>query len=286
MQTPISPNPSTGVTGTTHWGDVAEWYDAHVGDEGSEYHKEVILPGIMRLIEASAGQNEVAVKGKILDLACGQGVLCRKLAKEGFTVTGIDASSRLLGFARDRNEQDPLPIHYLMADATKLIDEKTGVLIEGLVSESYAAITIILAIQNISPLSPVWRACRELLVTHGRLILVMMHPCFRIPKESNWHWDDVTRSNSRVINQYLTSKKVDIETHPGQKARGEESPIVHHFHRPLQAYINTLGNAGMYIDHLEEWTSHKTDQEGPKKAAMDRSRKEIPLFMAIRARKI
>src|SRR5688572_6945724 len=33
----------------THWGEVADWYDKLVGEEGSEFHREVIFPGVLRL---------------------------------------------------------------------------------------------------------------------------------------------------------------------------------------------------------------------------------------------
>ena len=45
-----------------------------------------------------------------------------------------------------------------------------------------------------------------------------------------------------------------------------------------------LGSAGLAIDRLEEWPSHKTSPEGPRKRALDKSRKEIPMFLALRAR--
>src|SRR3954471_21924231 len=70
----------------THWGEVAEWYDTLVGDEGSEYHREVILPGVMRMMGGGNAKAETRnakrAEGnrRVLDLACGQGVLCRQLA--------------------------------------------------------------------------------------------------------------------------------------------------------------------------------------------------------------
>jgi len=35
----------------THWSNVADWYDQLVGDDGSEYHQHVILPGILRMLD-------------------------------------------------------------------------------------------------------------------------------------------------------------------------------------------------------------------------------------------
>jgi hypothetical protein len=116
----------------------------------------------------------------------------------------------------------------------------------------------------------------------GHLILVLMHPCFRIPKQSAWGWDEKSKSQFRRVDQYLTSSKTPIQMHPGS----DPSSTTLTFHRPLQAYLNTLGSHGLLIDHIEEWPSHKKSQPGPKAAALDKSRKEIPLFLAIRARKM
>ena len=73
----------------THWGDVAGWYDQLVGESGSEYHREVVLPGVMRLIDPKPGQ-------KIIDIACGQGVLCRLLHTKAAEVTGVDGAESLI----------------------------------------------------------------------------------------------------------------------------------------------------------------------------------------------
>jgi hypothetical protein len=39
----------------------------------------------------------------------------------------------------------------------------------------------------------------------------------------------------------------------------------------------------MLIDAMEEWASHKVSTSGPKAAAENLARKEIPMFMALRA---
>src|SRR3978361_2575348 len=67
----------------TDWGNVADWYDQLVGESGSEYHREVVLPGVLRLLALKAGD-------KAIDVACGQGVLCRILNERGVEATGVD----------------------------------------------------------------------------------------------------------------------------------------------------------------------------------------------------
>jgi len=266
----------------THWGEVASWYDNYVGDEGSDFHREVIFPGILRMLELA---NTVGERPRVLDIACGQGVLCRALAKEGCIVSGVDAAEALIIAARRREKVDKLSIDYRVADATKLIDV-IGKGTNAWLENTMDAVTIVLSIQNMAPLSPVWQAVRLLLKPQGRMIVVMMHPCFRIPQHSSWHWNNELGEQHRLLRQYLQSAEIAIETHPGDAAHGLGSASTTHFHRPLQAYVNTMGNAGLFIDRIEEWASHRVDQPSAKKAALDKARKEIPLFLAIRARKI
>lgn len=275
----------------THWNEVADWYDQLVGQEGSDYQQHVIFPGIQQLLGLfEMGRKDV--RPRVLDLACGQGALCRKLAMLKCPVVGIDAAPALVEAAQRREAKDALGITYLTADATKLpISEPstsgTGVppVVAELTPASFDAITIVLAIQNMQPLTPIWRSCHTLLKPGGSLILVMMHPCFRVPQKSDWHWDVAKNQQSRLISQYLTSTKIDIQTHPGLAAHGKSDSSTTHFHRPLQAYINTLGSAGLLIDHIDEWPSHKKSQTGPRQEELDRSRNEIPMFLAIKAKR-
>lgn len=277
----VRPEASGGRRSPTHWGEVAEWYDRFVGDDGSDFQREVIMPGVSRLLEHRNAQGEYLV----LDLGCGQGVLGRFLAREGCRVVGVDAAEPLIAKARQRNKADNLPINYVVADVTRLFEE-TGRPRVNVQPNLFDAVTVVLAIQNITPLSAVWQACQRLLKPNGKLIVVMMHPCFRVPQHADWHYDVDAQVQSRLVSKYMSSLDVQIKMHPSYKAQGKKPPVTTHFHRPLQAYINTLGNAGLYVDHMEEWVSPRTDEPGPHKAAKDAARKEIPMFLAIRARKM
>jgi SAM-dependent methyltransferase len=257
---------SRAARGSSGWQPVAGWYDALVGARGSEYQQEVVIPRTLRLLEAQAGE-------RVLDVACGQGVLCRALAERGVQVTGVDAAPALIEAARRRSDSDRLAIDYRVGDARRL-DEVVD-------AAAFGAVVCVLAVQNLAPLSPVWEGCWRALEPAGRLVVVMMHPCFRIPRTAQWGWDDRTGRQYRRIEQYLSSTRTEIEIHPGSNP-SQTTPT---FHRPLQAYVNTLGSAGLAIDRLEEWTSHKTSPEGPRKRALDESRREIPMFLALRARK-
>lgn len=184
-------------------------------------------------------------------------------------------------------------VRYEVRDATRLLGGGgVGAAGSGLVAGGFDAITVVLAVQNMTPLSPVWQACRELLAPGGAVVVVMMHPCFRVPQKSDWRWEERASRGAgeagvqvRTVEQYLTSERIEIAVHPGLAAQGKGGGGTVHFHRPLQAYFNTMGSAGLWVDHIEEWTSHKKSQAGPRQRALDRSRKEIPMFLAVRGRK-
>lgn len=58
--------------------------------------------------------------GSALDAGCGTGNFSVYLAKNGYTVTGIDYSDKALAIARKNNEEFMLPITYIRADLTDL----------------------------------------------------------------------------------------------------------------------------------------------------------------------
>ncbi len=70
--------------------------------------------------------------------------------------------------------------------------------------------------------------------------------------------------------------------HPGKKTR--ERTIS--YNRSLQDISKALRKNGFAITRLEEWISHKSSEKGPRQAAEDTARKEIPLFMLLEVSKI
>lgn len=259
---------------STSWSPINTWYDQYIGEEGSPFHQHVLFPGIARLLSV---QKPLSSPINWLDLACGQGVLQRTFSDPKIHHVGIDLSEELIHTARQRDGSKK--VRYLVGDATQLLDANGQVMVP-LEPHSFDAITIILAIQNISHLSPVWKAAKVLLKPKAKLVVVMMHPSFRIPKASDWQWNEKDHRQERVLWSYLSSQEIPILANPGNPTSQTMTP---HFHRPLQAYINTLGNAGLYVDHLEEWVSHIGEQTSEKSDALLKAKKEFPMFMAIRA---
>jgi ubiquinone/menaquinone biosynthesis C-methylase UbiE len=247
----------------TDWGEVAEWYDQLVGESGSEYHEKVVIPGTLRLLAAGSGD-------AVIDVACGQGVLCRALHARGILVSGVDAAAELIRAARQRGPGD---IRYEVGDAKQLTHFPTG---------SFDAAACVLALQNIHPLPPVFQSIASVLKADGRVVIVIMHPCFRGPKETSWGWDESAKTQYRRVDRYLIPRKTPIATHPGSNP----NQYTWSFHRPIGAYVKALRQAGLLIDAMEEWPSHKRSTSGPRAAAENAAREEIPMFLAVRAVKM
>lgn len=243
----------------TSWNKVASWYDQLVSDEGSDFHQNLILPGAIRILKPKPNE-------KILDIGCGQGVFCRKLLSLKADVTGIDASPKLIKLAKERSPG----IKYFVLDATNL---------QMFENNSFDLVTCILALQNMDPLSQIIKETSRVLRPNGAFFFVINHPCFRIPRQSGWGFDEKRKLQYRRIDSYMSSNKIPIQMHPGS------APNVHTwtFHRPLSEYFKELNSNGFCVSHLEEWTSHRRSKQGKSSRLENRSREEFPLFMAIMA---
>jgi ubiquinone/menaquinone biosynthesis C-methylase UbiE len=200
-------------------------------------------------------------------------VLCRLLAERGAKALGVDASRDLIDAARQRSSSSTTPIDYRVGDAREL---------DWLNEAAFDAAACILAIQNIHPIQGVFTSVARALKSNGRFLVVMMHPHFRGPKETSWGWDEKAKVQYRRVDRYLLPRKTPIVAHPGKSA----DVYTWSFHKPLEAYVKAAAKAGMMIDALEEWPSHKTSTSGPRAAAENMARKEIPMFLALRARKV
>lgn len=253
-------------SGTSHdsWDNVAAWYDGLASDQGTDYHRGVVIPGTLKLLDIRRGQS-------VLDIACGQGAVARAINEAGAVVTGVDLSARLIDAARQRSTPG---LRFLVGDARN---------ITGLPRNSFDAAVCVLAAQNIDPIPPVFASAARLLRLRGRFVVVINHPAFRIPRQSRWKLDDGRKLLAREIDSYLSEMRIPIDMKP---FKGPGKVVTHTHHRPLQAYVSALSAAGMAVDALEEWPSHRSSQPGPMARAENRARAEFPLFLAIRAIKL
>ncbi|MFG0242383.1 MAG: pseudouridine synthase [Phycisphaerales bacterium JB054] len=263
--------PPAEAASPTSWDEVAGWYDDLVEERRNDLHHQVVLPGAIELLEPRAGE-------RVLDLACGQGVLARELAERGVRVWGIDASPRLIEAAQGRSDGD---VRFAVGDATQL--DKT--LRDIGPDERFDSIACVMALMNMDPLEAVLAGVAARLRPGGRFVAVLLHPVFRSPGRSAWGWDNsggVVRQYRR-IDAYLSPASREIVMNPGKVAHGAEPVVTRTYHRPLETYVRALAAQGMLVDRLEEWASPRQSEPGPRAEEENRARREIPLFLGLRA---
>ena len=228
------------------------------------------------------------MKGKsVLDLACGQGYFALNWARAAKQVYGVDLGLSLIKLAEEnykkekrKNKLADIEYYVSTADNLEMIKDNT-----------LDKITCVLALQNIEEVAEVFRECERVLAKGGHMYVVINHPSFRNPRNTHWGWDTEKAVQYRRVDEYISESKAKIDMNPGSYSsggRGSGGGGSHtwSFHRPLQYYAKAISKSGLLIGRMEEWTSHKESQNGPRQKAEDKSRKEIPMFMMVEIIKI
>ncbi len=235
---------------------ISDWYDGYT-NSGSQklLFDELVLPSLLELI----GNVEHL---PILDLACGQGVVTRLLARQGAKVVGVDISEKLLAIASKYEENEPLSITFIKDDAQALnrLKEKT---FEGVVCN--------MALMDIADLSAVFRAVNDKLVVGGWFVFSITHPCFQTAI-SSWK-TELDGLIYREVSGYFEEKFWLSNNSLGVRSR------VGAYHRTVSNYFNALVSAGFAIQRvLEPAAQGKLAEAVPGYA-------QIPAVLLIRALK-
>ena len=249
------------------WDPVAAWYDKLVGESGSDYHQNVILPTALRMLSPQSGES-------VIDVCCGQGVLIRPLLEAGIgKFTGVDASRRLVESAKLRHGSDPR-VSLVVADAGQLGPWADG---------KNDAATCLMAVHDVPDIGGLFLNVAAALKSGGRAVTILMHPCFRIPKKSHWGWDGDQKIQYRRLDSYGKPLEIPITTHPGKNS-GEQT---HFYHRSLADLLTAMGAGGLAVTACEELYSHRRSQgNGPFSKAEHAAAEEFPLFLALKSVKL
>lgn len=254
MNTPAAP---------TSWEPVADWYKKHHEETGTLL-ASVVYPGALKLLAPKE-------KAAYLDIACGEGAFSRLLAsKTQGHVSGLDASPSLIALAK---KQAPKRAAYAVADARAFA--KLYPL------NSFDGAACLLAVQNIDKPEAVFAEASKALKPGAPFVVVMNHPAFRVPTASAWGYEGNAKMFRRV-DKYLSPIEAPIQAHPG----ATPGVTTFSYHRPVSFYVNALAEAGFAVTRMEEWTSNRLSKPGARAKAENLSRKEIPMFLALKATKL
>lgn len=241
------------------WDPVAHWYAGWAGQNGSHYHRTIAVPLMLDLLGLNNGD-------RLADLGCGHGILAPPVARLGARYIGLDLSTRLIAEARRQQSRYG---RFVLGDATQLPDHRL------LARGRFDAVSFLLSIQDINPLPEAIAEAARLLRSGGRLAMVMLHPCFRIPRQSGWGWDEGRGLKYRRLDSYLSPLAVPMQQHERGATRS--------YHRPLGDYVAALNAAGLALTQIRE----VADMPGEKDSRADRrAAREFPLFLGMRAEKL
>lgn len=215
--------------GRAAYDDIAEWYDEIVrGGPRSLYH-DFVVPAML----VAAGD---VGRWRVCDLACGQGVVSRALARRGASVVGVDLSEKLLDIARRYEREEPLGVSYLLDDAQKL---------GGLESAVFDGVVCNMALMDIPDLTACLGSVARILRPAGWFVFSITHPCFLPPNSPRWIHDEDGNISLKVSGYF--AEGFWRSSNPD----GIRGKVGSH-HRTLSTYINALAHAGLSIEHLDE----------------------------------
>jgi 2-polyprenyl-3-methyl-5-hydroxy-6-metoxy-1,4-benzoquinol methylase len=237
------------------WNANASFWVQIIREHRDKYRNELTDPAMLDAIGTVDGL-------AVLDAGCGEGYLARLLASRGATVTGIDFSSRQIEAARAQNATDGLPVTFDVGNVDDLPYD------DG-VFDLVVCNHLVNDLQE--PSQPI-REFARVLRSGGRLIILMLHPCFY-----NKHAERHQATNGLLAASYFDTRS--IEQH--FEVDGLTSPVAAiAWFRPLEFYIGQLRESGFVITSLTE------PHPSPSQVAADpwwRTGFTRPLFMLMAA---
>ncbi len=211
----------------SRWDANALFWVQIIREHRDKYRNELTDPAMLKAIGEPAGL-------AVLDAGCGEGYLSRILASNGATVTGVDSSARLIEAARTQNPADALPVSFDVGSVDELPYQDSTfdlVVCNHLINDLY------------DPSKPISEFAR-VLRSGGRLIILMLHPCFY-----NKHAERDQATNGMIASSYFETRSIEQVFEVG----GLTSPAANTaWFRPLEFYTEELRKSGFAITSLTE----------------------------------
>ena len=101
-----------------------QWYEQLFENYANKYEKECFTQGTVGECDFIEKELNFDKSKRILDIGCGTGRHSIELSKRGYSLTGVDLSDSMLGYASEKAAKQNLKIDFQKHDARKLLFEK------------------------------------------------------------------------------------------------------------------------------------------------------------------
>jgi SAM-dependent methyltransferase len=185
-----------------------------------------------------------------LDIGCGEGRVARDLKRRGHRVLGVDWSEAMCKAAKTYHDEST---RVVMGDAARLP------LADGTVDCAVA----FMSLQDIDDLDGAIKEIARVLKDGEKLALAIVHPMYSTGKFSS-----TENSGTGFV---LSRPYFESQLCVSEDSRDGLKVTFFREHRPLQAYVHALINAGFNIEQLHEVTDEDKRSE----------RHRVPMFLDI-----
>ena len=230
----------------SNWNKLTTWYSGMVGTSGHKHHRHV-MPTLLKLLDPKTNES-------ILDIGCGTGILTPYITKTGARYVGIDLSEKMIQEARKFNKEQT----FFVGSADKLTKH---------IKQKFNKAVFLLSIQDMDPLDKIITETKGILTKDGILVLLILHPAFRIPRQSGWGNDKNRKITFRRMDRYISENVIPLDTNIKEKGKNIKS---YFYHRPIQKYVEVLNSNGFVISDFVEIADPKDEF------------KEFPMFLAMK----
>lgn len=229
------------------WGSASREAAEQHGDDGDFARQHLLNPALFSLLGDIEGK-------KILDAGCGQGYLCRLLARRGAIVTGVEPAESWYAYAQEREQQEQLSITYIQEDLSTFSQYH----------DTFDVVIANMVFMDIPDYQTAMHNCIVSLKCGGSFLFSITHPCF---EESSTEWN----------------KKGYVEIRGYLQEFAIPSQYGYWFHRPLSTYLNFMLSEGCTLQRLVE---PQLSEEVVKQYGTQHTRNvHVPQFFVVYAQK-
>jgi SAM-dependent methyltransferase len=211
----------------SQWDANASFWIQIIRERRDRYRTELTDLAVLDAIGPASGL-------AMLDAGCGEGYLSRALARAGATLTAIDSSTSMVEAARARSLSDRLPISFEIGSVYHL----------PYANDAFDVVVCNHLLNDLKEPSKPINEFARVLRSGGRLIILMLHPCFY-----DKHAETNPAANGLMASSYFNVRRIE------QKfvVDGMTSPVPNTaWFRPLEYYTAALGRSSFVITGLSE----------------------------------